>query len=209
MQGEKGARLLAEDISRETGEKVDLIIQEANQQAAAIINTARINAEEEEKQKLKEAETKGHQIYVEILAQAKVKARKEILQEKEKIIQEVFKEAEEKLKRHALSAAYKEDLLRITIEACRTLGSDDIVIRANRRDLEALKSLKNTIMRELKTENKTINVSLGEPIETTGGVKVVTADRKIEVDETFEGRIQRLSDVLRVKVAKLLFEGYR
>ncbi|MBC7218689.1 MAG: hypothetical protein H5T49_00935 [Hadesarchaea archaeon] len=209
MQAEKGARLLAEDILREAEEKAALIIQEANQQAAAIINTAKINAEEEEKQKLKEAETKGNQIYAEILAQAKVEARKELLTEKELLIQNVFKEAEEKLKKHALTAEYKEDLLRITVEACRKLGSSSIVIRANQRDLETLKSLKNTILDELKTENKNIDISLGEPIEATGGVKVVTADGKIEIDETFEGIIRRLTDVLRVKVAKLLFEGSR
>ncbi|MGB9521507.1 MAG: V-type ATP synthase subunit E family protein [Anaerolineales bacterium] len=209
MQAEKGARLLAEDILKEAEEKAALIIQDANQQAAAIINSAKINAEEEEKQKLREAETKGKQIYAEILARAKVEARKELLREKEIIIENVFKEAEEKLRKHALSPDYKEDLVRITIDACRKLGSNDIIIRANRRDLEMLKSLKNTIVRELKSDNKEVNISLGEPIEATGGVKVVAADGKIEIDETFEGTIRRLTDVLRVKVAKLLFEGSR
>lgn len=209
MQAEKGARLLAEDILKEAEEKAALIIREANQQASAIIDSAKINAEEEEKQKLKEAEIKGHQIYAEILAQAKVEARKELLREKEQIIQNVFKEAREKLRKHTLTAEYKEDLVRITADACRKLGSNDIVIRANQRDLESLKALKNTIMRELKADNKSINISLGEPIEATGGVKVATADGKIEIDDTFEGIIQRLTDLLRVKVAKLLFEGSR
>ncbi|MEM4724237.1 MAG: V-type ATP synthase subunit E family protein [Candidatus Hadarchaeum sp.] len=209
MQAEKGARLLAEDILREAEEKAALIIKEANQQASAMIDSARINAEEEEKLKLKEAEIRGRQTYAEILAQAKVEARKELLREKEQIIQRVFKEAEEKLREHATTTEYKEDLVRITVEACRQLGSIDVVIRANRRDLETLKSLKNAIVRELKAGNKSINISLGEPIETAGGVKVVTADGKIEIDQTFEGIIQRLTDVLRVRVAKLLFEGSR
>ncbi|MEM3421329.1 MAG: V-type ATP synthase subunit E family protein [Candidatus Hadarchaeum sp.] len=209
MQAEKGARLLAEDILREAEEKAALIIQEATQQASAIIDSTKINAEEEEKLKLKDAEIKGRQTYAEILAQAKVEARKELLREKEQIIQRVFKEAEEKLRKHALTPEYKEDLARMIVDACRQLGSNDIIIRVNQRDLETLKSLKNTIVRELNAGNRNINISLGEPIETTGGVKVATADGKIEIDQTFEGIIQRLTDVLRVRVAKLLFEGSR
>lgn len=206
MQAEKGARLLAEDILKEAEQKAALIIQEVNHQANAIIDSAKINAEEEEKLKLKEAEGKGHQMYAEILAQAKVEARKELLREKEQIIQKVFKEAEEKLRKHTLAPGYKEDLIRITVEACRELGTSEIVIRANERDLETLRSLKNTVARELMADNKNISISLGEPIGATGGVKVAAADGKIEIDETFEGKIQRLADALRVRVAKLLFE---
>lgn len=207
MPAEKGAKLLAEDILKEAEEKAAAIIKEAKQQANAIIDAARINAEEEEKRKLAEATAKGQQIYREILAQAKVEAKKEILKKKELLIKEAFKEAEERLRKHSLAAEYKEDLIRITVNACKKLDATDLVITANQRDLKTLKSSKETIERELERGNRKIKISFGEPIQTAGGVRVKTADGRIEVDETFEGIIQKQFELLRVKVAKILFEG--
>ena len=207
MPAEKGAKLLAEDILKEAEEKAATIIKEAKEQANAIIDAARINAEEEEKRKLAEATAKGQQIYREILAQVKVEAKKEILKKKELLIKEAFKEAEERLRKHSLAAEYKEDLIRITVNACKKLDATDLVITANQRDLKTLKSSKETIERELERGNRKIKISFGEPIQTAGGVRVKTADGRIEVDETFEGIIQKQFELLRVKVAKILFEG--
>jgi len=207
LPAEKGAKLLAEDILKEAEEKAAAIIKEAKEQANAIIDAARINAEEEEKRKLAEATAKGQQIYREILAQAKVEAKKEILKKKELLIKEAFKEAEERLRKHSLAAEYKEDLIRITVNACKKLDATDVVITANQRDLKTLKSSKETIERELERGNRKIKISFGEPIQTAGGVRVKTADGRIEVDETFEGIIQKQFELLRVKVAKILFEG--
>jgi V/A-type H+-transporting ATPase subunit E len=207
LPAEKGAKLLAEDILKEAEEKAATIIKEAKEQANAIIDAARINAEEEEKRKLAEATAKGQQIYREILAQAKVEAKKEILKKKELLIKEAFKEAEERLRKHSLAAEYKEDLIRITVNACKKLDATDVVITANQRDLKTLKSSKETIERELERGNRKIKISFGEPIQTAGGVRVKTADGRIEVDETFEGIIQKQFELLRVKVAKILFEG--
>jgi len=207
LSAEKGAKLLAEDILKEAEEKAATIIKEAKEQANAIIDTARINSEEEEKRKLAEATAKGQQIYREILAQAKVEAKKEILKKKELLIKEAFKEAEERLRKHSLAAEYKEDLIRITVNACKKLDATDVVITANQRDLKTLKSSKETIERELERGNRKIKISFGEPIQTAGGVRVKTADGRIEVDETFEGIIQKQFELLRVKVAKILFEG--
>jgi len=207
LSAEKGAKLLAEDILKEAEEKAATIIKEAKEQANAIIDAARINAEEEEKRKLAEATAKGQQIYREILAQAKVEAKKEILKKKELLIKEAFKEAEERLRKHSLAAEYKEDLIRITVNACKNLDATDVVITANQRDLKTLKSSKETIERELERGNRKIKISFGEPIQTAGGVRVKTADGRIEVDETFEGIIQKQFELLRVKVAKILFEG--
>jgi V/A-type H+-transporting ATPase subunit E len=207
LSAEKGAKLLAEDILKEAEEKAATIIKEAKEQANAIIDAARINAEEEEKRKLAEATAKGQQIYREILAQAKVESKKEILKKKELLIKEAFKEAEERLRKHSLAAEYKEDLIRITVNACKKLDATDLVITANQRDLKTLKSSKETIERELERGNRKIKISFGEPIQTAGGVRVKTADGRIEVDETFEGIIQKQFELLRVKVAKILFEG--
>ena len=47
----------------------------------------------------------------------------------------------------------------------------------------------------------------GEPIETQGGVLVISADRRIRVDNTFEGRLSRLRLRLQQVILERLLPG--
>ena len=203
---EKGAQLIAEDIIKEAKEKAAKIVRDAKKEAQTLLDAAHFGARGEEEREVKEARVHGKNIYEEVLAGGRMKARREILQKREELINEVFKKAEESLRKYASSEKYEGDLPRIAVSACRKLGSDKIVIQANRRDLKLLEKNKDQIARELSVE-KGVNISFGAPIQTIGGVKVSALDEKIEIDETFENRTRRVFETLRVKVAKVLFEG--
>lgn len=207
MPAEEGAKLIVNDILKEAKEKAAEVIRAAKREAATMLDAARLGAKEEEEYKLKEARSRGKQIYEEVMAEGRMRAKKDMLQKKEGIIGDVFKEAEERLRAHIASKRYKEDLARIAVDACRKLGSSDVMVRANRRDLKLLESLKEQMARELSGGEKAVSISFGEPIQAIGGVRVGTLDGKVEIDETFEGRMRREFEVLRVKVAKVLFEG--
>lgn len=208
MPAEEGAKLIIDDIVKEAKKKAAEVIQTAEREAATMRDAARLGAKEEEEHKLKEALTRGKQVYEEVMAEGRMKAKKEMLQKKEGLIGDVFKEAEERLRAHVASKRYKEDIARIALSACRKLGSGDVVVRANRRDLKLLESFKEQMARELSGGEKTVNISFGEPIQAIGGVRVGTPDGKVEIDDTFEGRMRREFEVIRVKVAKVLFEGF-
>ena len=206
MPVEKGAQLIAEDILKEAKEKAAKIIRDAKKEAQTLLDAAHFGAREEEEHETKEARAHGKNIYEEVLAGGRMKVRREILQKREELINEVFKKAEESLRKYTSSEKYEEDLPRIAASACRKLGSDKIVIQANRRDLKLLEKNKDQIARELSGE-KSMSISFVGPIQTIGGVKVIAPDEKIEMDETFENRTRRVFETLRVKVAKVLFEG--
>ncbi|MFQ6129698.1 MAG: V-type ATP synthase subunit E family protein [Candidatus Hadarchaeaceae archaeon] len=209
MSAEKGAQLIADDILKEAKEKAEEIIRAAKKEARTLLDAARFSAKEEEERKTKEAHAHGKNVYDGVLAEGRMRAKREVLQKREELINEVFREVEKKLQAHASSKKYEEDIIRIAAMACKKLGQDDVVIRANRRDLKLLEGSKDQITREFGKGIKTVSVSLGEPIQTIGGVKVGTADGRVEIDETFEGRMRREFEGLRVKVAKVLFEGSR
>lgn len=207
MLAEKGAELIVEDIVKEAKEKAAEVIRAAKREAATMLDAASLGAKEEEEHELEKARARSKQVHEELMAEGRMRAKKEMLQKKEGLISDVFKEAEERLRAHVDSERYKEDLARIAVGACRKLGSGDVVVRANRRDLKLLESFKEQMARELGSGKKIVNISFGEPIEAIGGVRVGTPDGKVEIDETFEGRMRREFEVLRVKVAKVLFEG--
>ena len=206
MPVEKGAQLIAEDILKEAKEKAAKIVQDARKEAQTLLDAARLRAREEEEREAKEAKARGKSVYEEILAKGRMKAKREILQKREELINEVFKKAEEGLRKYVSSEKYEGDLLRIAISTCRKLGSTKVMIQANRRDLKLLEKNRDQIAREVGGD-KPASISFGEPLQVIGGVKVSAPDEKIEIDETFDGRMLRAFETLRVKVAKVLFEG--
>ena len=206
MPVEKGAQLIVEDILKEAKDKAARIIRDAKKEARTLLDAAHFGAREEEEREVKEARAHGKNIYEETLAGGRMKARRETLQKREELINKIFKKAEESLRKYASSEKYEEDLPRVAANACRKLGSDKIVIQANRRDLKLLEKNKDQIIRELSGE-KGVSISFGAPIQTIGGVKVNAPEEKIEIDETFENKTRRVFETLRVKVARVLFEG--
>lgn len=210
MPVEKGAQLIVEDILKEAKERAAGIIQDAKKEARTLLDATRFGAREEGEREIKEARARGKRIYEEVLTEGRMRSKREILQRREELINGVLKEAEDKLRVYASSKEYEVDLTRLTVVACKKLGSDQVVIRASRRDLEFLRRIKGQVERELGGDRKEgVSVSFGEPIQTIGGVRVGTPDGKIEIDETFEGRMRREFEALRVKIAKVMFEGSR
>lgn len=207
MPVDTGAQLIVEDILKEASGKAAGIIRAAKKEAQTILDATRFDAKEEEASEVKKAHTLGKHAYEEILAEGRMKARREMLQKREELIDEVLKDAEKELQDYASSDEYEKDLVRIVTSACKKLGSNQVVIQASRRDLKLIEKSKGQILKELGGTEKGASVLIGEPIQTIGGVRVVARDGKVEIDETFDGKLRREAGSLRVKVAKVLFEG--
>lgn len=209
MSAGKGVQLIVEDILKEASKKAAEVVEASRKETKKLLNAARSRAREEEEQEIQRAQAQGGHTYDEILAGGRMRAKREVLKRREEIINEVFKEAEKKLHVYASSKKYDDDIVRIAIDACKKLGSESPVIYANRRDLKLLEKYKDEIARGLKGQGEFVNILFGEAIQTVGGVRVETPNHKVEIDETFEGRMRREFETLRVKVAKILFEGSR
>lgn len=202
MPDEKGAQLIVEEILEEASDKSAQIIADAKKEAKKLLDAARLKAKEEEDRAIKEAKARGEQVYNEMLAEGRMKAKRETIQGKEEILNEVFKRAEGRLRAYASSEKY--DAVNLAIEACKKLGTENVVIYANKKDLSQLQESKDKIAQSI-AQDGTAKISFGKPIKTVGGVCVSTHDGKIEIDDTFEGRLKRKFDPLRVKVARILF----
>jgi vacuolar-type H+-ATPase subunit E/Vma4 len=203
----KGVRLIVQDIIKVADEKASEIVKAADKEAKMSLNAARFETRQNEQLEAQKARARGGQVRDEILAEGRLRAKKELLQRREEIINEVFKDADRKIREYTSSKKYESDLIRIAVETCKELGPGNVVIYANQRDLRLLEKSRDQMARELGELEKPINISFGEPIQASGGVKVGAPDRRIEIDETFDGRMKREFEALRVKVAKALFEG--
>ncbi len=199
---DKSAQLIVEDILKEANEKTKKIIQKARSEAKTMIDAANIGAREMEEDEVRKAKEESKQIQAHLLAEGRMSVKRETLKKREELINNVFRSAEERIKKYTASKGYGKDLVDIAIQSCKKLGYKELVISANSRDLKILAKEKEKIAREAEA-----SVSFGSEIQTIGGIRVEASDGKIVIDETFEGRMKREFDPLRNKIAKVLFEG--
>jgi V/A-type H+-transporting ATPase subunit E len=84
----------------------------------------------------------------------------------------------------------------------QAIERDELVAQFNARDLQRLQKNWEQYAKET-VPGKHLTLS-PEPLNTIGGVLIVSADRDIRFDNTFEGRIERLDETLQGAIAERL-----
>jgi V/A-type H+/Na+-transporting ATPase subunit E len=103
--------------------------------------------------------------------------------------------------------AYLETLKRYLAEAAAEIEADSLVVRVNAKDRPRLAADWKAIA-EAAAPNKTLTLA-PDPIPSLGGVLVESADDRIRVDNTFEGRALRLQGQIQQTILeRLLPSGF-
>jgi V/A-type H+-transporting ATPase subunit E len=97
-------------------------------------------------------------------------------------------------------AAYLDTLRRYVGQAATEIETDDLLAEVNARDHRLLTPNWEAMVHEV-APGKTVRLA-EQPIETLGGVRITSRDGRIRVDNTFEGRLERL----RPKVQQVILE---
>ncbi|ACS90846.1 MULTISPECIES: V-type ATP synthase subunit E [Thermococcus] len=201
----EGARLIIEEINKEAEQKIKYILEEAEQKAEKIKQEAEKKARIKADWIIRKAQTQAELEKQRIIANAKLEVRRKKLVLQEELINEVIGAIKDRLL-SIPEAEYMEILKDLIVTGIRELGEEKVVLSSNGETLSLLKAhLKE--MEESVNEKlgKDITISLGEPIETIGGVIVQNLEKTIRIDNTFEARMERLQADLRTKIAKILF----
>lgn len=122
------------------------------------------------------------------------------------LVQDVERRLPERMRTFMLDeAAYVRWLLALIIEAAGQFESDAIRIAVNARDHQRLFARWDSITERLP---KGQTATLAEtPIETLGGCLLLSEDGRIRVDQTFEGRLERLRPRLQHVILEHLLPG--
>ncbi|MCS4541204.1 MAG: V-type ATP synthase subunit E family protein [Euryarchaeota archaeon] len=203
------AQRIAGKIRDGTKKQVEKIISEAMVRANEIKQRAEMAAKEKKKQIVEKGQIQCKLEEQRIIAEAKIKARQLKLNAQEELLNEAFKRAEEQLKKIVEKPEYKSHLQHLIEEAVSSIGSRDLEIVCGERERAVLKqnNFLDALSKAISSKmNAPVNLDISsETANKIGGVIVRTKDRRIEVDNTFEARMQRLKDSLRTKVAHILF----
>ncbi|NJE03942.1 V-type ATP synthase subunit E [Thermococcus sp. MV11] len=201
----EGAELIIQEINREAEQKIQYILSEAREEAEQIKEEARKRAEARAEWIMRKAQTQAEIERQRIIANAKLEVRKKRLQVQEELIQEVISALRERLA-ELPEEEYFPMLIDLAVGAVKELGSESFVLRSNEKTLELLSNRLDEFRKALAERlGKEVEVALGEPVQTIGGLIVETPDGSVRVDNTFEARIERFEGELRAEIAKALF----
>ncbi|MBM4241158.1 MAG: V-type ATP synthase subunit E [Euryarchaeota archaeon] len=204
-----GAEKIVESILSDSHTKADDIIKQAEERASKIIKKGEINAQKEEMDILENANKEADIRFQQIMSDAKLNSKRNILEARENIMEKTFQKAEEDLRKVASteSEEYINSLVKLIKEASLEISGGSLEIFLKEEDVGKIEGSLSNLEKEISEEtgNET-TLNIGGIIDTIGGVCVKTADGNVEVNNTIEARMERFRGVLRLEVAKVLFK---
>lgn len=197
---DENIKMLSLAVLSEAREDAEQILGEAQAKAAEIRKQAQAQAAAERAKTLELASAEAERVRRQAIAIAQLKARTVELEQREKLIENVFATARQKLASVPGSDDYQQITQRLLREALSRLGVPSVRVRV---DEETQKILTNDVLEKVSAEMN-IKIQLGEPLRKGTGVIVETEDGRRQYDNTLETRLKRLQDTLRGPVYHLL-----
>ena len=181
--------------------KADETIREAQAKADQTIAEARQRAQRETDELLAKAKLEAEAVRRNILS-SKVRAnRLRILDEKNRIVQEVLGAVEEKLSNIAKSSRFVETAQRFVAEAVKAVDSDQPVVRLGFKG--SSKQNLDNVSKVLPKGSKLVFEE--DPVDGLGGVVASDAEGRVTFNNSFRSRLERLDSQLLTLIASTIF----
>ncbi|HEY5503209.1 MAG TPA: V-type ATP synthase subunit E family protein [Candidatus Anoxymicrobiaceae bacterium] len=190
-----------EDILKALEEKAEAreaaIELEAKQRVNEILAEVDKDAARTKRMRLKKVEDQIRSEATGIVYSAQLKAKNQLIKAQEETVDEAFKKAEQRLKDLGKQQDYPQ-VLEVLLDECLDFfpeGEVLVQVRPDDRDL---------LEKMLAGRGRSFRIS-DTPLAASGGLVVSSPDGQIVVSNTFESRLERARDHLRLEISKSLF----
>jgi len=189
--------MLERAIMVEAREEADQLRAEAKEKADAIRQRAQAEAEAERKAILDRAKQDADRFRSQASASAQLQSRSTQLEQREKLLDNVFAEVKKQLDGVKKRSDYGAIVAMLAHEALTQLKATKAEVQADEATQKVLKL--DEISKELNGK-----FSLGNKLEEGTGIVVSASGGKLYYDNTLETRLNRLQSTLRSSVYKML-----
>ena len=183
------AEKIIEQIKKDSEKEIKEILKDAEEQAKRIINGIKKEAEQESDKILSDGKKQSENIKKIIISKANQDVKRDIMNAREKIIDDSFTKAQ-----HELSILkgdrYEKLVKKLIVDGQKKLGKDCKIFVTRGIDKKIAENL---------------GLKIAGNVESSGGVVLKSADGKVTLDHTFDGILKREKDKIRIKVGKNLF----
>ncbi len=200
MKTEQKNETLSEAILNEARAEAEQIRAEAQARAEAIRQQAVERAAAERKAIIDSGAQEVARLRSQAVSTAQLRARTSELEHREKLLNEVFQAARQKLRAVQQQPDYAQVTRRLLAEALASLRSSAIQVHA---DPVTAGVLSEQVLAELSSEHQ-VTITMGEPVGQNTGMVVETTDGHLNFDNTLETRLDRMQSTLRYPVYQLL-----
>jgi len=197
---------LVEDIVKENRAKAEGIKREGLTQIESSLSKARAEAIRDADQITRNTKTECDAVVNRRVSQEKQKARLAYLTEKNRMLDDVMREAETKLVEFCRDESrYRPFLLKSIVRGMEAIPSEKVKVALSEEDLRRYRNsklLEDALARMQTTKTAVLS---DEPIKAIGGAAVTSQDDKVRVDCTLEGKLELMKTQLLAEISKMLF----
>ncbi|HEY88908.1 MAG TPA: hypothetical protein G4N98_04120 [Thermoflexia bacterium] len=188
-------------VMAEAQSQAQKTLDEARAQAAKMRQQAEGEAEKHRSAILQHARDKAAALRAGAQATAQMEAQKLKLRRRERLLEQIYVQAEEQLPSLPEREDYPERMFSLVREAVQSLPeAATLLVRTDVATVKALSPAKLAALgRELGVE-----LRAGESLDSRLGVLVMTEDGRRTYDNTLAARLERLRDILRTSVYRIL-----
>ena len=181
--------------------KADQILKEANEKAKQGLETAQQEAQKEAEEIIARARIEADAVRRGILSSKLRANRLKVLDEKNRIVDDVMRSVQDRLSNIAGSDQFSDTLKRLVNEAVEAVGSDDAIVRVGFK--QASKKNLDDFGRSLPKGSKFVIED--HPIEGLGGVIASDPQGKVTYNNSFKSRLERLDTQLLTLISSTIF----
>lgn len=141
-----------------------------------------------------------------IIGGVELDSRKQLMIAREETLQQIYEDAEKKLKELTADKEYHNILMKLIAEAVTAIGGEEFIISANDVDLADLKKNHKKLESDIqKAVGAKVTLKLDDsPIPAIGGVVLKNTEGTKVYHNTLEGRIGRARAKLNIQLTKIL-----
>ena len=181
--------------------KAEETIKDAQAKSQQILEEARQRAQRESEEIIAKANVEAESIRRSILSSKVRVNRLRILDEKNRIVEDIIHSVEDQLSRISKSEQFEETAQRFVTEAVKAVDTDQPVVRIGFRD--ASKKSLDGVSRVLPKGGKLVIDE--KPIDNLGGVVATDPEGKVVFNNTFKSRLERLDNQLLTLISSTVF----
>ena len=181
--------------------KADETVKDAQAKAQQILEEARQRAHKESEEMIAKANVEAEAIRRSVLSSKVRVNRLKILDEKNRIVQDIIHTVEDQLSSIAKSEQFENTAQRFVTEAVKAVDSDQPIVRIGFRDMS--KKNLDGVSKLLPKGGKLVIDE--KPIDNLGGVVATDPEGKVVFNNTFKSRLERLDNQLLTLISSTVF----
>ena len=181
--------------------KADETIKDSQAKSQQILEEAKQRAQREFEEIIAKANVEAESIRRSILSSKVRVNRLRILDEKNRIVEDIIHSVEDRLSSISKSEQFEETAQRFVTEAVKAVDSDQPIVRIGFRDVS--KKNLDGVSRVLPKGGKLVIDE--KPIDELGGVVATDPEGKVVFNNTFKSRLERLDSQLLTLISSTVF----